>query len=285
MSWRNQWEAFLSDANGIPLKLNASKINGPSTPADLAQIEATIGRPLPPEFRRFLESDCGGVELAWCFNDDALIKLSGEREAIDAGRFHFSARSILGENPQYAPDFTPDDYDLKYRPPDTLAFASTSNGDQFAVVMEGPQQDFIIYLSHDIEDIHRQVVAKDMVSFFWNYARLGFAGPEFWIWAQFTNGRTTPIDSTSPNARSFLERLRTGTRSPEAEAAYRKAREIARQVRFKHLIEPEARRLIEEKLPKEFLALVEDYQDLLSSTMKARYAYYKKNQTDKSGGN
>lgn len=274
-SWRARWDAFLSDATGIPVEVSANHVAEPASSEVLEQIEEVVRLPLPPKFRRFLEADCGGVDIWWCFKDDAEIRLEGARESIVAGSFEFNASSILSENPHYEPEFTPTEYDSEYRSRNTLAFASTPNGDQFSVILDGPTRDSIIYLSHDIDDIHRYLVATDMESFFWNYARLGFAGPEFWIWEQFTNSRSSPIDADCKEARSFLQCLKMGIRSPEAEEASRKAAEAARLVRFKHFIEPEARRLLEKKRAraKDFLILVEDYQDLLTGAMKARYEY------------
>jgi hypothetical protein len=205
------------------------------------------------------------------------VQLPGERESITAGGFTFAAETLLQENPQLrsASGFRWDEYSRAYHLPDTLAFASSPNGDQFAVVCRGPAEDSIVYLSHDMDDIHGYRAGTDIASFFAHYARLGFAGPEYWIWEQFTRGRTTPIDADSPNAVAFLESLRTGRRSAEAEAASRRAEEVARQVQFKHIIEPEARRLIETKADRQLLTLLRGYEDLLCGTLKARYDYVK----------
>src|SRR5688572_14400914 len=129
----------------------------------------------------------------------------------------FHLDDFLTHNPQFGENFEPGAFDVQYRQANLLAFAATSNGDQFAVVLSGPEIESIKYLSHDLDDIHFYTAGNDFFSFLAHYARVGFAGPEYWIWEQFTNRRKTPIDSSSAKAVEFLESIRQGLRSFEAE--------------------------------------------------------------------
>jgi hypothetical protein len=279
MSWRDQWAEFLADAKGIPIVLEASEIMDSSDADAVQRVERTIRRELPPKFCEFLTRDCGGLDISWYFDDDAEVQLGSERESISRGGFVFNLASIAEENPQCESGFVPCEYDLTYRPQDVLAFASTPNGDQFAVETAGPHTDSIIYLSHDLDSIHRFVVGRDIFSFFENFGRLGFIGPEYWVWEQFTNDRSTPIDCVSLNAGSFFEKLRTGRRSAEVESRSREADESARFIRFKHIIEPEAQRLLERKAIRDYLDLLAGYEDMLSGSAKVRYEYMKRKQS------
>jgi hypothetical protein len=272
----NRWNTFLVDAKGIPIELSSGKFLEPSSPVDVEALEAAISHRLPPKFREFLLHECGGVDVWWHFKDDAQVKLGGERECIGHGSLEFRTNLIMQENPQFRHDFRPSSYDIEYRPDGALAFASTPNGDQYAVMLTGVQADKIVYLSHDLEKIHRYVVGDNFSDFLLNFARLGFVGPEFWVVEQFTNGQTTPIDADSPKAREFLACLQRGIRSAEAEAESRRSEEIARKVRFKHIIEPELHKLVEAKSPRRFLNLVDGYVDLLSGALKIRYEYFRK---------
>lgn len=274
MSWISQWNQFTEDARGVPLDIRAQRFAGPASPESVQRIEDALTHRLPPRFRAFLLGECGGIEVNWYFEDGAEVQLPGEPESITAGGFEWKVDDLLQENPRLRPGsgFCWDEYSCGYWLPDTLAFASTPNGDQFAVVCKGPAQDSIVYLNHDLGDIHGYRVGDDLPSFLTHYARLGFAGPEYWVWEQFTDKRTTPINSGSASAIVFLEHVRTGRRSLETEVASHRAADIARQVRFKHIIEPEARRLIEDdKAGRNLVNLLQDYEDLLTGTLKKRY--------------
>lgn len=270
----NRWNSFLADAEGLPVDLRFSHFSPPTSMADVEAIEAVIARRLPLKFRDFILRECGGINVWWRFRDDAEVRLSGETESISRGSFEFNTNSLLQGNPQFSEGYSPNVYEKQYIGEDVLAFAGTPNGDQFAVILAGEQADKIVYLSHDLEEIHRYVVGCDFAEFLFNFARLGFVGPEFWVFQQFTNGLTTPIDANSPSAHEFFTCLQRGARSAEAEAESRRASEIGRLVRFKHFIEPQARRLAEADSPKRFMSLVDGYVDLLSGALKKRYEYY-----------
>jgi hypothetical protein len=242
----------------------------------VASLEKSIGTVLPPLFRKFLLTQTAGIRLGWTLEEDALMQLTGAREPISAGEFSFHLSKFLRLNPQFRPGYDPDDYDRDYRRGHLLAIADTPNGDQFAVMLSGADADAIVYLSHDIDDIHLYRVGDNLVSFLENYARLGFAGPEYWIWEQFTRKRTTPIDATSPQALKFLKALQKGQRSAAAEAQSKKADECARLAIYQVMVAPEAQLLLDAKKYKAYLKLVADYTDLLSKTAQARYEYLRK---------
>ncbi len=125
--------------------------------------------------------------------------MNNEIEPISYGGFLFSIDEIFEGNFRLEDDYGPDEDDLAIHPRNLLAFAGVPNGDQFAVVHSGKNIDSIKYISLDLEKIHLYTVGEDINSFLSHYARIGFVGPEHWIWKQFTNQHTTPIDSESPN--------------------------------------------------------------------------------------
>jgi hypothetical protein len=148
------------------------------------------------------------MEFSWTLNDDDLI-LPGEREPITGSIFSWSLSELVASNAEFrAQDIENDELLMEMVGRDKLILSSVSNGDMFATGLSGQIEDSILYLSHDLEDIHGYVVASDMTDFIQRYAPLGFAGPEFWIWEQFTNERSTMIDPASENARTFLAMLR-----------------------------------------------------------------------------
>jgi hypothetical protein len=267
------WTQFIEDLKGIPSTIDSDEIAKPATSRQVAGLENEIGQTLPPAFRKFLLNCSAGVDLSWSLEDGALVKLTGERESVSSGELSFHIDAFLSHNPQFRKNFEPEAYDVQYRPANLLAFAGTPNGDQFAVVLSGAETDAVKYLSHDLDDIHFYTVGHDIGSFLSEYARLGFAGPEYWIWEQFTNGRKTPIDSGSAKASEFLGSIRRGLRSSEAEELYQRATAAARLSRFKHIILPEAQRLRDLKDFDAFVELLSDYSDLLSGSMKSRYEY------------
>jgi len=275
--WRSNLDSFLADLKGIPSSVNRNRAGAPASIAEVELLEAAAKAPLPKQFRRFLLTEASAIEIDWRLADGVQTQLAGERESISYGTFCFNLSELVDINPQWSPDYEMDDYDRKLWPAPLLCFASVPNGDAFGVVLTGEHADSIRYLSHDLEDIHFYKVADDMFSFLENFAALGFAGPEYWIWEQFTNGRTTPIDSKSTNAREFRRMLRGGVRSAKAEALYRRADEAMRIVNFKMSVLPKAQRLLENKKFDAFVAALADHVDLLEGHIKARYEYHRKN--------
>lgn len=195
--------ALVRDAGG---DVEAFSISEPVTEPAIAKAEKQLRYPFPPRFRRFLTSEAAGMEFSWNLDED--ITLEGEREPISSGGFRWSFDEIVSENTTFqAQDIEGDALLSEMVGRDKIILASVANGDMFAVGLSGQRQDQILYLSHDLEDIHNYVVASDITDFCRRYAPLGFAGPEFWIWEQFTNGRTTMIETSSANAEAFVSAL------------------------------------------------------------------------------
>ena len=209
--WKENLIQFIEDLKGVPSNVDSNSIDAPVSDGQIFKIENRLRIELPPKFKNFLIHSTGGVDIWWDFEDDFSVKLEGESELINSGQFNLSIDEILEGNEQIELDVSDlDEYDLEFHPRNILAFASVPNGDQFGVVLTGPEIDTIKYMSHDLDDIHLFTVGTDINSFLFNYARLGFAGSEFWIWEQFTNQRTTPIDSDSPKALEFLNAIKNG---------------------------------------------------------------------------
>ncbi len=196
--------ALVSNAGG---EVDAFTIADPVDDSAVSNAEKQLRLAFPPRFRRFLTTESAGTEFSWTLNDDVTLK--GEREPISGGDLRWSFEELVSENTTFqAQDIEGDALLSKMVGRDKIILTSVGNGDMFAVGIAGELQDRILYLSHDLEDIHNYVVAWDIDDLFRRYAPLGFAGPEFWIWEQFTNGRTTMIDPSSHNAEAFLAALR-----------------------------------------------------------------------------
>lgn len=262
--WKENWLQFIDDLKGIPSNVDSSEIAPPISEEQIDEIEKKFCVALPPKFKDFLMNSAGGIDIWWGLEDDALVKLDGENEPISSGCFIISFEEILEGNEYLELDDNDlNEYDLEYHPKNLLAFASVPNGDQYAVVLSGPEADSIKYMSHDLDDIHLYTVGKDINSFLSHYARLGFAGCEYWIWEQFTNQKTTPIDSESSKAEEFLEAIKSGVRSPEAEELSKKA-EIAAKIATQIALLKQKKDV--EGLEKLFL----EYKDTLSEEFKQK---------------
>ncbi|MDH3347213.1 MAG: SMI1/KNR4 family protein [Desulfobulbaceae bacterium] len=226
--WKENWNQFTNYLMGISSVVDSNIIDAPASNNKLAEIEKKFGIELPPKFKDFLLNNAGGLDIWWSLKDGALVRLEGEGESISGGYFNISLDEMLEMNFRIEDDYEPDEYDLEIHPRNLLAFAGVENGDQFAVVFKGDDIDSIKYISHDLDDIHLYTVGEDINSFLSHYASIGFAGCEYWIWEQFTNQRTTIIDSESPKAIEFLDAIKGGTRSMEAEEE-RKRMKVAMQ--------------------------------------------------------
>jgi len=274
--WKENWKQFIEDLKGIPSVVDSNEIAAPASSKKIAEIEKKFGMKLPPKFKDFLRKSTGGIDIGWSLEDGALVKLEGEREPISVGYFILSLDEILEMNFRIEEDYEPDEYDLEIHPRNLLAFASAANGDQFAVVHSGEKIDSIKYISLDLENIHLYTVGEDINSFLSHYARIGFAGCEYWIWEQFTNQRTTPIDSGSPKAVEFLDSIKGGIRSAEAEEENKRMKTAMRMAAFKVSVLPKAEDLQQKKDFEGFVKLLSEYEDLLSGELKEKYEHYVK---------
>ena len=200
----DSFAALVREAGG---EVATFTISDPVADSAVSKAEKQLRYAFPPRFRRFLTTESAGMEFYWTLDDD--ITLEGEREPISSGDFRWSFEELVAENTTFqAQDIEGDKLLSEMVGRDKIILASVGNGDMFAVGISGPLQDRILYLSHDIEDIHNYVVASDISDLLRRYAPLGFAGSEFWIWEQFTNGRTTMIDPSSRKAEAFLTTLK-----------------------------------------------------------------------------
>lgn len=201
-------DSFAAMVTSFGGEIVTSSISDPVAEREVIKAEKRLGYTLPPRFRDFVTGESSGMEFYWTLDDDHAIRLDGEREPIVGSDFHWSFDEIVSENATFqAQDIEGDELLLEMVGRDKIILATTANGDMFAVGISGETQDRILYLSHDLEDIHNYVVAADIADLMRRWAPLGFAGPEFWIWEQFTNGRTTMIDPSSEKARAFLTAL------------------------------------------------------------------------------
>ncbi len=199
--------ALVRNAGG---EVDSFTIADPVDDSTVSKAEKQLRFAFPPRFRRFLTAESAGMEFSWTLADD--VTLEGEREPISSGDLQWSFEELVSENTTFqAQNIEGDELLAEMVGRDKIILMSVGNGDMFAVGISGDFQDKILYLSHDLEDIHKYVVASDIDDLFRRYAPLGFAGPEFWIWEQFTNGRTTMIDRSSRNAEAFLAALRQRT--------------------------------------------------------------------------
>ena len=200
--------ALVTKAGG---EMVTSDIVPPVAESAVTEAESQLGYTFPPRFRRFLIKESAGIDLSWTLADDQMIQLEGEREPVSGGDFKWTFEELVSENATFqGQDIEGDELLSKMVGRDKIILATVANGDMFAVGLSRKIKDRILYLSHDLEEVHNYVVASDIADLYRRYAPLGFAGPEFWIWEQFTNGRTTMIDPSSAKAREFLARLGKG---------------------------------------------------------------------------
>ena len=201
-------DSFAARVTSFGGEIVTVSISEPVAEPDVIKAEKQLGYPFPPRFRAFVTRESGGIEFYWTLDEDRAIRLDGEREPIYGGDFHWGFHELVSENTMFQEqDIEGDALLSEMVGRDKIILATAPNGDMFAVGLSGEIRDRILYLSHDLEDIHRYVVAADVADLVRRYAPLGFAGPEFWIWEQFTNGRTTMIDPSSKKARAFLAAL------------------------------------------------------------------------------
>jgi hypothetical protein len=205
---RQVLDAFVTALGSSGGETLTFSISDPITELALSKAEKALGFAFPPRLRRFLTTTSGGMEFSWKLDDDHEITLEGERDPIGFGEFTWSFDELVSDNERFrGQDIEGDDLLSEMVGRDKIILTYVPNGDMFAVGVSGELADKILYLSHEGEDVHNYVVASDIDDLMCPYAPLGLAGPECWIWEQFTNGRTTMIDPSSRKAMAFLASL------------------------------------------------------------------------------
>lgn len=181
-------------------------IDKPATEAELAEVEETLGRPLPAELRQFALAVSRKITFNWYLPEDyhlpePLCELFSGGLDYDVSELPEHEDGRAGWQASCFPDAS-DLYDIVWH--NKLAFHSVPNGDYLAFDAEGR----VIYLSHDDGQGHGYVMASSFPDLLTRWIPLGCPGPEDWQWLPFVTTPTSGILPDSENAKLWLGVIR-----------------------------------------------------------------------------
>lgn len=185
------------------------EVRPPVTPAECAEIEAALGRPLPASLRRFALEEASAIEFGWHLPDD------GDQSPWQGppwGGMEFDIFDLphaeehrRGWVAQVFPN-RDDPYDARWH--DALALYSISNGDMIAIDFTEPHADPpVVYLSHEGGSGHGVRLGHTFADFLVRFTRLGCPGPEDWEIEPLLTGTPPMLDPSCAAARRWRTRF------------------------------------------------------------------------------
>ena len=181
----------------------------PATDAEVAALEAQLGRDLPPSFSRVLREISAHVEFRWLAPRD--LRFPAPFNSNFSGNIHWSLKFTAQfdqDKKDWIEEVFPnpqDPYDAVWH--DKLAFYEVGNGDVISIDLDPAKYEQIVYLSHDDGEGHGHVLAEDFESMLERWTPLACPGGEDWQWLPFTASTISCIDPRSPNAATWLRLL------------------------------------------------------------------------------
>lgn len=194
--------SFLRSVESLGGSTDGLTIEDPATEAELAEIEKSLGRPLPVQLRQFASTVSRRIAFRWNLPEG--FKLPQPLREIFAGGLDYDVSKIpaheKGRANWQAECFpnADDRYDVVWH--NKLGFHHVPNGDYLAFDADGR----VIYLSHDDGQGHGYVMASSFPDLLTRWIPLGSPGPEDWQWLPFVSSATSTILPESENAKIWL---------------------------------------------------------------------------------
>jgi hypothetical protein len=172
--------------------------------ARIDEIEAELGEELPAALRGVLLGFSARVCIAWQLPKGARPpkpldifsgELSWDLERLPALREEYRQWLIESFNdPQ-------DPYDAVWH--DKFPFMPVGNGDYLAIDVASPENEEVVYLSHDDGEGHGYRLGESFADYIDRCTRLGCAGPEDWQWLPFTSDARSYLLPDCEKARAW----------------------------------------------------------------------------------
>ena len=203
------WNIFGDAVNRIGGEVKALSSEKPATDEEVSALEEKLGFRLPPSLKRVLLEFSKKVEFRWFLPDG--YELEGDLFEIFSGDIHWSLEWIAQFNEDkngWRDEVFPnkeDPYDAVWH--DKLAFNEVGNGDYLAIDLRKPDQEPVVYLSHDDGEGHGVEMAKNFEEFVFLSSRIGCVGAEDWQWLPFVDEDIPFINPDSKNAIKFRKAL------------------------------------------------------------------------------
>ncbi len=189
------------------LEVDPPEVGEPATHAEIDEVEARLGFPIPSTLREAFVSVARSVRWSWrSLHDDPF---DGPFEGIFSGGLDWSLDGLVAGHHDYV-DWVencfsnPDDpYDAVWHR--KLGFAHVPNGDIISVDLDPQQTGAIVYLSHDDGEGHGYVLADSLGDLLDRWVPLACPGPEDGQWLPFVPHDFGPIDPAGDNGSAWRQ--------------------------------------------------------------------------------
>lgn len=203
------WKSFEEAVKNLGGEVHSFVVEEPALEKEVLALENNLGFALPSSLKDVMLNFSGKVEFSWCLPD--AHEFNDELSAIYSGNRHWSVEWIEKHNAAkdewiekiFSDESDP--YDAVWH--NKLAFHEVGNGDYLAIDLKAPDNQSIIYLSHNNGKGHGKEIAKDFKEFVILTSQLGCVGSEDWQWLPFLEEDRPYINPNSKNAVEFRNRL------------------------------------------------------------------------------
>ncbi|KQL43947.1 1,3-beta-glucan synthase regulator [Brevibacillus choshinensis] len=208
--WKQRIEIIAHRIREIGGDVQEIRMEEPASEEQVAEIERTLGFPLPTSFKKTLVEFSSSFSFRWFVPDD--FELPGKFRGIFGGTPHWGLNLIQefdGERKGWAENvFTnrEDEYDAVWH--NKLAFLAVGNGDYIAFDLNGNDDPPVVYLSHDDGEGHGYIIGENFRDFMDKWSRIAFVGAEDWQWIPFTmniNSGIVPDGEAANEFRSIMK--------------------------------------------------------------------------------
>jgi hypothetical protein len=181
-------------------------IGPPASPAQIAEAETSIGRPLPRQFREFLSTASGDCSFGYWWEPEgeaeieAVVSAFGFNKPIPGGLEFFACVGSLAYDYEFHRELVEEGvYGDAPICRDPLPIGGMGNGDHIALDLLGAS---VIFLSHDDDSY---VLAPDFDSFLTSWEAICYLDFDISPYEQFVNKDGGGID---PTDRSKIRHLK-----------------------------------------------------------------------------
>lgn len=207
--WTKRLKLFSKQVNlnnGVVRNFN---IEDKATEDEIQNLEELIGFTIPKEFRIVLKEYAKSIDFFWYFSENINEKLPKPfKNKVNSGICYWNLNRLAeinkSKNELIEACFIENNIPGAENLLNTLAFLEVPNGDYLVIDMNLSDNP-IIYISHEIDEMHGCLLGKNFIDFIENWTLIGCVGAEDWQFEPFISNRNNGIEANSPISAQFRE--------------------------------------------------------------------------------
>lgn len=209
VEWTDRVKQFISRFRQRHPQMRARlDIGPPASPEQVAEAEASIGRPLPRQLREFLAAASGDCSFGYWWEPEteedvrSAVSLSGFNKPIPGGLEYFASISSLAHDYEFHRELVEEgSYSDAPFCRDPLPIGGMGNGDHVAIDLLGGS---VIFLAHDDESF---ILAPDFDTFLTSWEAICYLDFDISPYKRFVDEGGAGIDPTDRPETRLLRSL------------------------------------------------------------------------------